>query len=93
MEAAAYRIVAAALDNAARHASADHCLVRLAVTDGHLEIEVTDDGVGPAADFHAGIGITGMRERATELGGTCTVAAREGGGARVLARLPIGASS
>lgn len=92
VEVAAYRIVSAALANAARHARAQACWVSLRRVDGALEIEVADDGVGPPVDFHAGVGITAMRERAAELGGRCTIEPRDGGGTRLHAVLPLGAS-
>lgn len=91
VEVAAFRIVSAALANAARHAHAEACWVSLRRVDGALEIEVADDGVGPPADFHAGVGITSMRERAAELGGRCTIEPRAGGGTRLHAVLPLGA--
>ena len=92
VEVAAYRIVSAALANAARHARAQACWVSLRRVDGALEIEGADDGVGPPVDFHAGVGITAMRERAAELGGRCTIEPRDGGGTRLHAVLPLGAS-
>jgi two-component system, NarL family, sensor kinase len=53
-----------------------------------LEVSVTDDGsgLGTAA---AGVGITSMRERATELGGSLVVADGAHGGTVVRARLPL----
>jgi signal transduction histidine kinase len=48
---------------------------------------VTDDGIGGAAE--AGNGITGMRERATALGGTMEVGPGPHRGFRVLAHLPV----
>ncbi|HEY6411442.1 MAG TPA: sensor histidine kinase, partial [Ktedonobacteraceae bacterium] len=54
-----------------------------------LTIEICDDGAGIAAGQPAGVGIRSMHERATELGGTCTVEPGASGGTRVLARLPI----
>jgi signal transduction histidine kinase len=77
-----------ALTNVERHAQARHCWIRLSVAD-QFYIEVTDDGVGPAADGRAGVGIASMRERATELGGVCDIAPRPQGGTRVLASLPL----
>jgi len=91
IEVAAYRIASAALANAARHARAQACWVKLRRTDEALEVEVADDGVGPPADFRAGVGITAMRERAAELGGSCTIGPRAGGGTLVRAILPLGA--
>jgi signal transduction histidine kinase len=50
---------------------------------------VRDDGKGLPRTLRAGVGMTSMRERATELGGTCTIASVAGGGTRVHARLPV----
>ena len=72
VEVAAYRIVQEALTNVVRHAEASECVIRLGL-DGELELEITDDGVGLPEDRGAGIGLSSMRERAVELGGTCVV--------------------
>jgi signal transduction histidine kinase len=89
VELAAYRIVQEALTNITRHAHARHVSVRIGYADG-VSVEVTDDGVGGAAP--AGNGITGMRERAAALGGSVETGPRAGGGFRVAAHLPNGAS-
>jgi two-component system NarL family sensor kinase len=88
VEVAAYRIGMEALTNAARHAHARHCLLRLSLDDV-LELEVRDDGVGPPVERGQGVGLAAMRERAAELGGTCIIDGRPGEGTRVLARLPM----
>jgi signal transduction histidine kinase len=54
-----------------------------------LELEIEDDGVGVAEDRDAGVGMSSMRERAEELGGTLTVEPLPEGGTRVLSRLPL----
>lgn len=76
---------------------------------GALELEVSDNGVGlpgsargpagppqppqPPRGRGAGVGLSSMRERAEELGGTCVVEPAPTGGTRVLARLPVEASN
>jgi signal transduction histidine kinase len=87
VEVAAYRIATEALTNVARHAQARRCAVRLTQTDA-LQIEVTDDGLGLPAHHREGVGITSMRERATELGGTCMIERLSAGGTRVVANFP-----
>ncbi|MEV7807815.1 sensor histidine kinase [Microbispora sp. NPDC088329] len=93
VEVAAYRIAAEALANARRHAGAGRVRVRLGMTGGALEVEIADEGgephaaAGPAS-ARPGVGTASMRERAAELGGTCVIGPRPGGGTRVLARLP-----
>jgi signal transduction histidine kinase len=91
VEVACYRIVQEALTNVTRHACARTCLVCLSVDQGSgvLEVEITDDGVGISGDRVAGVGLSSMRERAEELGGTLTVEREPEGGTRVLARLPL----
>jgi signal transduction histidine kinase len=88
VEVAAYRIALEALTNVARHAGADTCTVRLTV-NGTLELEIADDGKGIPSDPRSGVGLTSMRERAEEIGGTCTIELRPDGGTRVRASLPV----
>jgi len=92
VEVAAFRIVSEALSNVVRHADATTCSVQLSL-NGALEITVRDDGRGLPADHRAGVGVTGMRERAHELGGQLTVASNAGRGTVVHARLPIVAAT
>ncbi len=89
VEVAAYRIAGEALTNAARHARARECRVRIISTGDDLVLEIADDGAGLPEDRRAGVGIASMRERAAELGGVCEVASIPEGGTRVLARLPL----
>jgi two-component system NarL family sensor kinase len=88
VEVAAYRIAQEALTNLVRHAHARHCTVRLAMNGG-LELEVIDDGKGLPARHAVGVGLASMRERAAELGGTCTVRRGPDGGTIVRAELPV----
>jgi signal transduction histidine kinase len=88
VEVAAYRIAVEAVNNAARHANARECVVRLTF-NGALELDVADDGRGIPADARASVGLGSMRERAAELGGVCTIARRSTGGTRVHAVIPI----
>jgi signal transduction histidine kinase len=88
VEVAAYRIVTEALTNVSRHAQAERCTITIGM-NGSLELEVLDDGIGMPDGWRPGVGVASIRERAAELGGTCAVGGAEGGGARVLARLPL----
>lgn len=87
VEVAAYRISQEAVSNATRHAGASVCVVDISV-DGALVIAVRDDGCGSAPSA-PGTGLRSMRERADELGGSCTVTFRPGSGTEVRARLPL----
>ena len=88
VEVAAYRIVQEALTNVVHHAHARNCSVRLLMPDG-LQLEITDDGVGLPEEQHAGVGLLSMRERATEVGGSCEIESMPGHGTRVLVKLPL----
>src|SRR5206468_5944824 len=61
--------------------------------DAALNLEVVDDGHGLPDSVRAGVGLVSMRERAAELGGSCTIDSAAGGGTRVLARLPLADSA
>ena len=87
--AAAYRIVQESLTNVVRHAGpAAHARVRIRETETALEVEVVDDGTGAAVSTAEGDGVTGMRERASALGGEFVAGSGPGGGFRVWASLP-----
>jgi signal transduction histidine kinase len=87
----AYRIVQEALTNVARHAGPATASVHLEYRDGQLAVQVDDDGKGGAAE--PGVGLTGMRERVTALGGSLQVGPRADAGFSVRAVLPVEASS
>jgi two-component system, NarL family, sensor kinase len=87
VEVAAYRIATEALTNVIRHADARQCVVRVALNE-NLEVEVSDDGRG-LGSASPGVGLTSMRERADELGGSCSVGRGATGGTLVRAELPL----
>jgi len=88
VEVAAYRIVQEALTNVVRHAQAQSCSVRLRLGNA-LDVEVRDDGVGLPSGGRAGVGLTSLRERTAELGGTCQIDSAPGRGTCIRARLPL----
>jgi two-component system NarL family sensor kinase len=93
VEVAAYRIALEGLTNVVRHAGAQSCVISFSldksVPNGILQLEIRDDGVGLRERFKTGVGLTSMRERAEEVGGTFVVEASPGGGTRLIARLPL----
>ncbi|QAY74442.1 sensor histidine kinase [Agromyces protaetiae] len=86
---AVYRIAQEALTNIVRHAHASHASVCVERAADDVVVTVEDDGRGfdSEADV-SGAGLLGMRERAELLGGEIELVPREGGGTRVVARLP-----
>ena len=94
VEVAIYRITQEALTNVVRHAHARHCNIRLDLVEPPewLTLAIQDDGSGLAPLHGVGVGLVSMRERAEELGGTCTIEPVESGGTRVQARLPLALS-
>ncbi len=88
VEAAAYRIAVEAMTNVVRHARATRCRVRLS-GNGLLLVEVSDNGEGFASGRGAGVGMTSMRERCGELGGSLAVDRTPDGWTVVRAALPV----
>ena len=85
----AYRIVQEALTNVLKHARATRAEVVVRYGARLLELEIADDGAGPAATSDPGHGIVGMRERVALYGGDFRAGARDGGGFVVHASLPL----
>jgi two-component system NarL family sensor kinase len=88
VEVAAYRIVMEALTNVARHSGATRAQVSLRLGDDCLAIGIADNGTA-GSEWVPGIGLTSMRERASELGGTLAYSGTPMGGT-VTAELPLG---
>lgn len=86
----AYRIVQEALTNTARHACATTAAVRIEYRPDGLSVQVDDDGRAAPDDAPAhGLGLLGMRERVTALGGPLRAQPRTGHGFTVQAELPV----
>src|SRR6185437_10863830 len=84
-----YRAVQEALTNCIRHAKAR--LIKVSVTGqgSHVDVSVTDDGLGfDSARRHAGLGRRGIQERVKELHGAMTIGHGDRGGTTLAIRLP-----
>jgi PAS domain S-box-containing protein len=76
LETAIFRIIQEALTNMFRHSGATKGKVNLAEKNGHIVVTVSDDGKGIDEEVaqqrpeSVGVGIAGMRQRVSELGGS-----------------------
>jgi signal transduction histidine kinase len=86
-EATAYFVVLEAITNAQKYAHASVIRVRANVRSGRLALEVSDDGIGGAAE-HVGLGLQGLRDRVEATGGQFTLESERGQGTRIAADLP-----
>jgi signal transduction histidine kinase len=80
--------VTEALTNVTRHSSAGTAVVTLATEQGLLHVRIHDDGVNVGSGWQPGVGLTSIRERAAELGGSCDIQHDRTGG-RVNVSLPL----
>jgi signal transduction histidine kinase len=87
VEAAAYFVVMEALTNVAKYSRASAAQVTVEHQNGHVTVDVHDDGVG-GADPEAGSGLAGLADRVAALGGRLLVESPPGGGTVVRAELP-----
>lgn len=96
VETALYRIVQEALTNTAKHAAARSVTIIAERHAAAVQLIVEDDGDGfdseallrgPALAGHCGL--SGMRERAALLGGSCIIESKPGGGTTLCVRLPL----
>jgi signal transduction histidine kinase len=82
-------IVKECLTNIQKHAAASNVQIHLASKFGKAELVVSDNGQGfPQANKADGLGIKGMHERVSSLGGTFNIKSDPGKGTRILISLP-----
>ncbi|MEV7987512.1 histidine kinase [Micromonospora sp. NPDC085948] len=85
-----YRIVQESLTNTARHAAAANASIRIDYLPDAIAIRIDDDGTAkPSSAPVHGVGLLGMRERVTALGGSLRAEPRTEGGFTVQAELPV----
>jgi len=97
VETVLYRIVQEALNNVSKHAHASRVTIAVCRDDRHVFCSVRDNGVGfdpTAARVGVGcIGLIGMRERLTPLGGSLSIDAAPGRGTQIAVTIPLGSGS
>lgn len=88
VEVAAFRIATEAVTNSARHSGTDQIWLQISHKHDHLEVTIREAGSSDGA-WVSGVGLTSMRERAAEIGGSVDIASNDNGSV-VRALLPIG---
>jgi signal transduction histidine kinase len=89
LDLSAYRIIQEGLTNALKHARASRADVTVRYGAHDLQIEVRDDGTGPAPSDGLGHGLVGVRERVKIYGGEMTTDSPREGGFVLRTRLPF----
>ena len=95
VEVCVYRVVQEALTNVSRHAQASACRVFVQRLASSVIVTVEDDGVGlPVADgrrpeHRDGLGLVGIRERVSSIGGTFRIEGKSGKGTRLTIEVPL----
>lgn len=84
-----YRVVQEALHNSARHSHATTVRIRVEQKSDRLILIIQDDGQGFDAAQVKGLGLLGIQERVTRLGGTLSVHSKPGGGTILSVELPF----
>ena len=84
-----YRVVQEALHNILQHAQAHNARVSIHLEDGSLYLSIQDDGKGFHAKGERGMGLLGMEERVSHLGGSFAVESEPGEGAILRVVLPV----
>ena len=94
LETTIYRVVQEGLNNVARHSAATRAQVRLEKTNGVVSAWVEDNGVGfdvesAMEEVKESVGLMGIEERVTLLGGKAEISSRIGKGTRIWVELPV----
>jgi signal transduction histidine kinase len=95
VEVCVYRAIQEALTNVSRHARATSCRVFIQRPEASVIVIVEDDGVGlsapPAGETarRSGLGLVGIRERVSDLGGTFRIEGQDNKGTRLTIELPL----
>jgi signal transduction histidine kinase len=89
IDLSAYRIVQEGLTNALKHARASDAEVTVRYRPDEIQLEVRDNGEGPATSDGLGHGLIGIRERVKIYGGEMSAGPANGRGFLLSTRLPV----
>jgi len=84
-----YRVVQEALHNSTRHSQAKTVRIRVQQNDDDLALMIEDDGCGFDVGHQRGLGLLGIEERVTRLGGQCAITSELGKGTKLSVALPL----
>jgi len=87
-----FRVLQESLTNAIKHSGAERFEVELRAISGEIQLTVRDDGIGfdaAAGMVSRGLGLVSMRERVSLVKGVLLIASQPGGGAKIIARVPV----
>ncbi|MFN8458380.1 MAG: histidine kinase [Anaerolineae bacterium] len=88
-EAELYYIIVEAMNNITKHAAASALMLRLAQVDGHLHLQIADDGHGfDGSQTTGGLGLRNIQERVARLNGQLSIFSQPGCGVRLEAIIP-----
>lgn len=93
LDVAIFRLVQEGVTNAVRHGGARHIYVTIGTEQKMLRVLIEDDGRGLSPVPREGMGLKGMRERLAGFSGRLSLASRPGGGAALIAELPLSADA
>jgi len=89
-----YRIAQECLNNVVRHSGAANVAFGLSREGGQLVLTISDDGSGFETDsVSGGLGLRGLKERTSMLGGKVTISSTPGNGTSVRLFVPVNGSS
>jgi signal transduction histidine kinase len=97
VEITLFRILQESIVNIARHANAENVFVTLNARGAFVEISIEDDGDGFDSDQFMrfstedgrGLGVIGMKERASLIGGELEIRSKSGEGTRICLKIPL----
>ena len=84
-----YRVVQEALHNCARHSHATSVRITVQEVQHRLILSIRDNGQGFDVQHTKGLGLLGIQERVTRLGGICHVHSQPGIGTTLSVELPV----
>lgn len=97
VEISVFRVIQEAIRNISRHSQAENAFISIDIKESFLEIIIEDDGLGfnvdkfmlLSSDNGRGLGIIGMKERVSLLGGDFNIQSSPAEGTRLFIRIPM----